>query len=143
MTSQEAIDSGRFDDAFAVVEALLDGERVDAGRLKDALADPAAREHFVDLIALREAVGSMGPGVWKADVRAHARERVRWFAAAAIVVSLGAGYLAGQRVIASGGPPSSAVEATIQLERLPAAPAPTHVISLRPGINWTESSGGR
>ena len=144
MTSQEATDNGRFDDAFAVVEALLDGERVDTERLKDALADPAAREHFVDLIALREAVGSMGPGVWRAEPRAHARGPVRWFAAAAaIVVSLGAGYLAGQRVIASGGPPSSAVEATIQLERPPAAPAPTQVISLRPGINWTESSGGR
>ena len=123
MTNQEAIDNGRFDDAFAVVEALLDGERVDADRLKDALADPAAREHFVDLIALREAVVRWAQA-WEGDP-AHARRPVRWFAAAAaIVVSLGAGYLAGQRAIASGGPPSSAVEATIQLERPPAAPRP-------------------
>ena len=34
MTSQEPIDSGRFDDAFAIVEALLDGERVDTESLK-------------------------------------------------------------------------------------------------------------
>ena len=147
MTNQNEINSdinsGRFDDAFAIVEAFRDGERVDSQALKAALADAAAREHFVDLVALREAVGSMAPGVWSAGSRAGGRDRVRWFAAAAaVVVSLTAGYFAGQRTDASTGAPSSAVEAVIQFERRPAAPTPTQVIPLRPGINWTEKSGG-
>ena len=144
MTEQTEIHSDQFGGPFAVVEAFLDGERIDAQGLKDALADAAAREHFVDLLVLREAVGSMAPGAWSADARPGARGRVRWFAAAAaVVMSLTAGYFAGQRVVASPGPPASTVEAVIQFERPPAAPAPTQVIQLRPGINWTESSGGR
>ena len=147
MTNQNEINSDissdRFDDAFAVVEAFLDGERVDSQALKAALADEAAREHFVDLVALREAVGSMAPGAWSASGRAVGRDHVRWFAAAAaVVVSLTAGYFAGQRTEASTGTPPSAVEAVIQFERRPTAPTPTQVISLRPGINWTEQSGG-
>ena len=43
MTNQNEINSDissdRFDDAFAVVEAFLDGERVDSQALKAALAD--------------------------------------------------------------------------------------------------------
>jgi hypothetical protein len=144
MTNPNEIDNDRIDGAFAIVEALLDGERVDSQELKHALADAAAREHFVDLLALREAVGSMAPAAWSADGRAGARYRVRWFAAAAaVMMSLTAGYFAGQRAVTSTGTPSSAVEAVIQFERPPAAPAPTQVISLRPGINWTENSGGR
>jgi hypothetical protein len=144
MTNPNEIDDDRIDGAFAIVEALLDGERVDSQELKNALADAAAREHFVDLVALREAVGSMAPSAWSADGRAGARVRVRWFAAAAaVVMSLTAGYFAGQRAVASTESSSSAVEAVIQFERPPAAPAPTQVISLRPGINWTENSGGR
>jgi hypothetical protein len=144
MTNQIETDADQVDPAFAVVEAFLDGERVDAQTLKHALADADAREHFVDLLALREAVGSMAPGAWSADGRAGARPHVRWFAAAAaVVLSLTAGYFAGQRAVASTEPPASSVQAVIQFERPPAAPAPTQVISLRPGINWTENSGGR
>jgi hypothetical protein len=144
MTEQTEINSGRFDERFAVVEAFLDGERIDAQGLKDALADAAARDHFVDLLVLREAVGSMAAGKWSADGRPGARGRLRWFAAAAaVVMSVTAGYFAGLRVVASPAPPASTVEAVIQFERPPAAPAPTQVIQLRPGINWTEHSGGR
>ena len=147
MTNQNEIDSdingGRFDDAFAVVEAFLDGERVDSQALKAALADAAAREHFVDLVALREAVGSMGPGVWRAGSPCAV-------GASGALVRRGRrgrgqsrrGILRGPARDASAGPPSSAVEAIIQFERRPAAPTPTQVISLRPGINWTENSGG-
>ena len=133
------ISTDRFDTAFAVVEAFLDGERVDSQTLKHALADAAAREHFVDLLALREAVGSMAPGVWSAGQPAgcapssamvHRRSRRRG--------EPDRGYFAGQRADAA----SSSVEAVIQFERPPAAPTPTQVISLRPGINWTENSGG-
>jgi hypothetical protein len=130
---------------YATVEAFIDGEPVDPEALKDALADPAARDHLVDLLVLRKAVRTMPPlAVSAAHPRSpRSRNRAGWLAAAAaVVVSLTAGYLTGHRAI----PPATAhadVEATIDFGSVPVAPAPTHVVALRPGVNWTDSQEGR
>jgi hypothetical protein len=142
MTDQDGLDKPLSQDACMVVEALVDGERVDPEALKIALADPAARDHFVDLLMLREAVSSMTPSTW-IPVAREGRSRLRWVAAAAaIVVSLTAGYLAGQQRVPTI-EPSSSVEAVVQMADSPTAPAPTRVITLTPGVNWTETQGGR
>jgi hypothetical protein len=108
-------------DPTMVVEALLDGEPVTASDLRAALADPAAREHLVDLLVLRAAVGLAGTAVPSAATGARRGGRLRWLAAAAaLVLSLSAGYLAGQRF----------------------APAPTRVIVLTPGVNWMDRQEG-
>ena len=130
------------DDACLIVAALADGERVDPNALKVALDDPAVREYLVDLIALRQAVGrcdDLSDVQWRE--RASFKARVSWLsAAAAVVISLSAGYVAGQRTVQAA--PAPIVETVVHLESAGIAPKPTRVISLRPGVNWTEKVGG-
>ncbi|HSC25749.1 MAG TPA: hypothetical protein VLD67_00660 [Vicinamibacterales bacterium] len=132
------------DDPLMIVESFLDGERVAGDALEAALADPTAREHFVDLLVLREAIGTVGRMAPLPMTRpAHHAGRRRWLAAAAaVVVSMTAGYLAGQQVAE---PPLAAatVEAIIHASEAPAAPPPTRVISLEPGVNWTDRQEGQ
>lgn len=131
------------DEACAAVEAFIDGELVSCDALRVALAEPAARDHLIDLLVLRRAVGNMAPAGWNTTGRRVVQTRTAWLAAAAaVLVSLTAGYLAGQRVLDS---PVAAqtVEAVVQVDTAPAAPKPTQVITLRPGVNWTETAEGR
>jgi hypothetical protein len=140
MTDPDAIDDSTIGRSYAVVEAFLDGEPVDPQELKSALADASARDHFVDLLLLREAVGSMAPPLSAAAPGRRAGS-VRWLAtAAALVVTLTAGYLAGVRMV-SGAPDRSNTMTVVSFDHAPVAPAPTRVISLQPGVNWTDSSG--
>jgi hypothetical protein len=144
MTSPDTSPSPSPDPSLLVVESFIDGESVDLGALKDALARPEGREHLVDLLALREAVWATAPRGFAVAERKRTRfERgVRWVAVAAgVVLSLTTGYVAGHET-AQPATESSSVE-TIMIA--PSAPLPeaTRVISLRPGVNWTETSGGR
>jgi hypothetical protein len=126
-----------------VVAALADGEPVDAAALKVALDDPAVREYLVDLIALRQSVGTMSelpPVQWRE--RRSFRSRAGWMAAAAaVVISLAGGYVAGQRTVQAAAAPS--VETFVDFSRSTSAPKPTRVVPLRPGVNWTEKVEGQ
>lgn len=126
----------------AIVEAFIDGEPVLPEALKDVLAEPAAREYLADLLVLRAAVAMMAPassGIARHDRRSN---RMGWLAAAAaVLISLAAGFLAGQRVVTP--VEARTVEAVVEFQSAPTAPTPTRIITLRPGVNWTESSGGR
>ena len=123
-----------------VIEAFLDGEAVTRDALEAALDNAAAREHLVDLLVLRGGVAALGPSAWSA-VRPQSRRR-RWLAAAAVVVlSVGTGFFAGQRTVDATAAPS--VEAVVEQGAGAVAPKPTRVIDLQPGVNWTESTGGR
>ena len=129
----------------AVVEEFLDGEMVDPSRLRAALADEAARDHFVDLLIIRRAVHGLDALTTSAVHRPRAAwPRKKWLAAAAaaVLVSVTAGYVAGQRALAAAIVPST-VEAVVIPDDEPAAPTPTRSITLKPGVNWTDSSGGR
>ena len=132
------------------VRRRVRGRRSVAGRracrrpgLKDALAD--RRHASTSSISMPSGSGRLdGTGrmeCGRTQRRARTREMV--CRGRAVVMSLAAGYVAGQRVTRR--PPSRRprIEAAIQFERPPAAPTPTQVIPLRPGINWTEDSGGR
>ena len=140
MTDPHEIDDFDAAGPLAVVEGLLDGARVDARALREALADPAARDHFVDLLVLRDAVAAMAPMDWSATrVPTRSRKPVLWLAAAAaVIVSVLAGYFAGQRVTLAAPVSASAIEAVVMVDEAPAAPPATTVIPLRPGVNWTE-----
>ena len=124
--------------------ALADGEHVDPDALKLALDQPAVRDYLVDLMALRQAVVTVA-----ATSAVHWRERPsiwsrrEWLtAAAAILLSLTAGYFAGQRTGMQAAAP--AVETVVHLDGpIAGPPKPTRVISLRPGVNWTENAGER
>ena len=127
------------------IEAFLDGEIVDPSMLRTALADEAARDYFIDLLIVRGLLNGLDSVAMRA---AHpprgSQRRARWLAAAAAgaFVSLSAGYLAGQRAVAGATAPST-VEAVVIPDGEPAAPEPTRSITLKPGLNWTDSSGGR
>src|SRR6266542_2361617 len=140
MTHDTEPESARLEEQpYLVVAALADGERVDPAKLRVALAQSAVRDYLVDLIALRYAVGTMSATAltgWKG--RQFLRTRARWLAAAAaVIISLTAGYFTGQRTAAQTLSPS-AIETAVDLGSTPSiAPKPTHVVPLRPGINWT------
>jgi len=129
-----------------VIAAFADGERVSPDALKRALAEEAGRDYLIDLLVLRGIVHVAGPEM-DVEVIATPRRRAHaWIGiAAAIVASVVGGYAAG-RVTAPAGarvPVVTAVAETVpQPPRPAAAPEPTRVIRLEPGIDWKENIGG-
>ena len=141
MTSERQTNDSLPDGPYAIVEAFIDGEPVAPEALKHALADPSARDYLADLLILRGEVARMAPTTLDFD-RSRASWRVGWVAAAAaVLVSLMGGFFAGQRVVAP--VVAQGVEAIALVSPAPSAPAPTRVIKLESGVNWTEHSGGR
>jgi hypothetical protein len=138
MTSPESSS----DPSLLIVEAFIDGEAIDLEALKNALARQESREHLVELLALRDAVWTMAPrGYVPIERKRTPVERgIRWFAiAAGVMLGVAMGYLAGQGTSRRPAD-SSGVEAIMDVTVAP-PPQPTHVISLRPGVNWTETAG--
>ncbi len=140
MTSGDGRESAELNEqSCQVVASLADGERVDPEALKLALEEPAIREYLVDLVALRQSVAAMSePVQWRE--RRSFLSRAGWMAAAAaVVLSLTAGYVAGQRTVEAA--PAPTVETFVTMGPTVAAPKPTRVVTLRPGVNWTEKEG--
>jgi len=133
-------------DALLVVEAFIDGEAVDPARLRDALAQPEARDHLAELLVIREAVAATTPRAWSMVERraTPVRRGMRWLAVAAgVILSLTTGYVAGHEA-AQAAPAAASTSVEIMMGApSPPLPAATRVIPLRPGVNWTETSGGR
>ena len=124
-----------------VIEAFVDGEAVDPGQLERALARPEGRASLIDLLVLRGLVAGQPPArpvVRDAPVR-RMRSRAAWLTMAASIAVAGVvgGYAMGFRSAARQG--AAAPEAAVAV---PAAPAPTHVIRLESGVDWTEHGGG-
>ena len=141
-TNVDSTDPRPPDEALLVVDAFVDGEPIDPQALKEALAREDARDYLVELLAIREAGWATAPHRWSVRDRTRARRGVPWLAAAAgVVLSLTTGYFAGHET-AEEPPMGSGVEAVMS-PAAPALPEPTRVISLRPGVNWTEIPGGR
>jgi hypothetical protein len=123
------------------IAAFIDGEPVDPQSLVDALSEAEGREYLVDLLALRGIVACDQDGR-SAPARSAAASRARQLAIAASLaaVSVIGGYALGQRSVdSSSAPQSSATIATPEAAR---APAPTRVIQLENGVDWTERVGG-
>lgn len=117
--------------SYDVISAFIDNEPFDPQALANALGDPNGRDLLIDFIALRLVVA--------ADVtedlrptRVATRTLRRILAAAAILLALGGGYAAGHRMALG----------TSRVTASDAAPPPTRVIELRPGIEWHQTSGG-
>jgi hypothetical protein len=81
-----------------VISAFLDDEPFDAERLVAALSDPAGRELLVDLVALRHLAQTDRNAPLTMVDRRPRRSTVRTlFAAAAVLMALVGGYVAGDR----------------------------------------------
>jgi ferric-dicitrate binding protein FerR (iron transport regulator) len=117
-------------DSLEVIAAFVDGERVDAETLKLALGDAAGRDYLADIVSLREALRLPDPAI--ATIAPASMNARRWLAAAALVViGAGTGFAIGHRFARTDAGATAA-----------AAPAPTRVIELTPGVNWHETGGG-
>jgi hypothetical protein len=109
----------------AVISAFLDDEPFQPHELVHALGDPQGRALLIDLIALRHLVQPAEADPPAVVLRPAARRPWRALAAAAaLVLALGGGYVAGER---------RAVAAP------PEAPAPTRVVEAVPFV----PGGGR
>jgi len=126
--------------SLQVIDAFIDGERVDANALKAALAEPAGRDYFADVWLMREAVQREGaadaaPPV-AAAVPTPRNEPRPWLlaAAAAIAGALIGGYAIGYRAGGVTAPAVPVQTPAITVSAPPAAafpmPAPTRVIQL-------------
>jgi hypothetical protein len=129
-------------DTHDIIATFVDRERVDAEALKAALASDEGRDYLIDLLALRELVADQ-PGT--ASLARATGVRSRWRnagALAAALVLIAAGYLAGTRHAAP--TPSAMSDASVSTTSRPlatssdrgAAPAPTSIILLEPGLDW-------
>ena|SRR6478672_11649526 len=139
------------DSRFEIIDAFVDGERVDAGALKQALSDPAGRDYLVDVWLLREGVHEQLASEPAApSVLVRARTARPWLFAAALIACVVGGYFAGYRV--SGGlgrpapaapPPAANIPATPVRTASPLqVPVPTRVIQVQFGAEASTSGGG-
>jgi hypothetical protein len=112
-----------------VISTFLDNEPFDPRELSASLGTPEGRDLLLDLIALRTVVQPAAP----ASVNAPAPARViHWsVAAAAAVVLLASGYLAGRQTAPV---QDAAIAAAVT------APEPTAVMKFESGVNWKEST---
>jgi hypothetical protein len=114
-------------DTHEVISAFLDDEAFDASELAAALSDPAGRALLIDLVALRHlaqpavttTAAMLRPKTGRASLRGI-------MAAAAVLVALAGGYIAGER--------RSAVAAS-------EPPAPTRVVEAPAA--WQDAPVGR
>jgi hypothetical protein len=137
------------DSSFEILDAFVDGETVDPVALKQALADAAGRDYFVDAWLLRglvqdEIASDAAPS------SPHTRTPMRsWLIAATIAgVCLVGGYMAGARftgvLVSRQGTPAAPAE-TVSAPASQSFPVPpaTRVIRLELDPNWNETAGGR
>ena len=91
----------RNDVPLEVIDAFVDGERVDVDALKTALSDAAGRDYLVDVWLMREAVQSEPSKeaiVVAPPVTAQPRRMSPLWMAAAVATALIGGYAAGQTI---------------------------------------------
>jgi|KBSMisStandDraft_5_1062788.scaffolds.fasta_scaffold159343_2 hypothetical protein len=121
------------------ISAFVDDEPFDANELAAALADPEGRELLIDLIALRHVVADADPSQVPMAAAPQTRRHL-WFAgiAAALLLCASVGYVAGAKVTRA----EDVRTASVAPAATDAAPAPTRVITLTPGVNWHDTNGG-
>ena len=127
-----------------VISTFLDAERVQPDELKRALESPEGRDYLVDLLTLREAIGGLGPFAAVPRKPAPVWTLLRGSAAAAILIlAMAGGYIAGHRVSGPADPANATESQVLAVTAAPSAPKPTQVIKLEPGVNWSDSTGGK
>jgi len=144
------------DDRFEVIDAFVDGERVDAAALKRALAEADGRDYFVDTWLLREGVqddlarepvpqaGAQAPRI---TAPGPSNRRGTWLAAvAASLIGLIGGGLGGYLIAERNRAPQVAAPTLVNAPTAPPAsfpaPPPTRAIPIEFSTDNTASRGG-
>jgi len=138
---------------FEILDAFVDGERVDAAALKRALAEADGRDYLVDAWLLREGVQE-DMTIEAAMPPATNRPRAvrTWLFAAAVLVALAGGYAIGYRASGLWSPvttPASPSNPATAASPPPAVrttsfpvPVPTKVIQVDFGTAPAAGAGG-
>jgi len=137
------------DGRFEILDAFVDGERVDPVELKRALSEPEGRDYFIDAWLLRDNVQEeIATDTVAPPIRQMHPARRSWTLAAAVAaLALVAGYTFGLKYGASRPAPAPVTVAPTpvnvgpQTPRSFPVPAPTRVIRLELA-DWKEASGG-
>jgi hypothetical protein len=137
-------------DHHDVIAAFVDSEPVPAPDLTAALAEPAGRGYFIDLLVLRGLVGDATRATAGARAAAATQRSARpahmalWLSAVAalVVVGVAAGFFAGRGTLGANPPDRRAATDAVPAAATTLAPAPTHVIRMENGVVWNERSGG-
>ena len=143
-------DGGSMEPRFEIIDAFVDGERVDATALKLALSEPAGRDYLVDVWLLRESLQEeMASEVPPAAAAVRARGARPWLMAAALAACLIGGYFTGHRTSGTSGGSTQVAQPPVVAPIVPAqttgsfpAPVPTRVIQLQFGTDAHVSGGG-
>jgi hypothetical protein len=80
-----------------VISAFLDDEPFDSRQLADALSEPAGRDLLIELLALRHLVQPAAKALPSIERQPRRSPLYALVAAAAVLVALAGGYLAGER----------------------------------------------
>lgn len=136
------------DGRFEIIDAFVDGERVDPPALKRALSEPDGRDYLVDAWLLRESVqDEIAVDAAMPPAAAGPSRRTVWLAAAVAGICLVGGYIAGYR-FARVFEPGAAPPTAVAIEAVPApppasfpVPPATRVIRLELDPNWKEGGG--
>ena len=128
-----------------IIDAFVDGERVDSDAIKRALADPEGRAYLVDAWLLREVMQedqTRTSSDVTAPVSRSAKGPQRWLVAAGIAASLVGGYATGRITGHDASLPSTPPTTTAVAQPSPAFPVPpaTRVIQLE--FHATKTTGG-
>ena len=130
------------DAELEVIDALIDGESVDASALKEALTTPEGRSYLVDAWLLRSALVDDGvPTIGSSSERPRQVDRTRrsampWVVAASLAAALAGGVAIGRTTAGLSTRPVESPQATTAsaVEPTPGpvfpVPAPTRVIQL-------------
>ena len=127
-----------------IIDAFVDGERVDSDAIKRALADPGGRAYLVDAWLLREAMqeDQARSSVVTRPVARSSKGQQGWLLAAAIAASLVGGFATGRITGRDAQVPPASPTTTAIAQPSPAfpVPAPTRVIQLE--FHATNTTGG-
>lgn len=125
----------RSEQPLEVIDAFVDGERVDAAAMKAALADADGRDYFVDAWILRESVRIDRAADIPIALPVRPARFTPWLAAAVFAGAVGIGYAIGHLTSgvvppAPGQAPGVAVTAAAPPAGAFPVPAATRVIQL-------------
>jgi hypothetical protein len=115
-----------------IIEAFLDGDRVDADALKSALATDDGRDHLVQMLALREVLRPRESFPGRSTTTGVITAWRRLAVAAAIAVSVVGGYAVGHQTARAAAAPAIAGATDI-------APTPSRVIEIK---QWDRTNEG-
>lgn len=136
------------EDRFEVIDAFVDGERVDAPALKRALSEEDGRDYFVDAWLLREGVQEQMAleSIPQTEVRRLPARGWPLLAVAVSILCLIVGGLAGYRLSDVGrtarleAPPAR--ETPVQVKTSFPVPPPTRAISIEFSTDTPGAGGG-